>query len=261
MRTRRFLAAVAVCASFAARLGAQNPADHPEQYAAADIAAGAVIYSRTCANCHGLSGTGVGGIDLHRGLLPRARTDAALRTVITTGFPQAGMPPFRMTEDELRAVVAFVRAGWETTSDPPPVTPGDVARGKALTEGKGACLSCHRVNDRGSFSGPDLTDIGRARSLGSIWKSLVDPSASMRPINRPVRVVMKDGKVVTGRRLNEDTYTVQLMGENGQLIGLVKSELKEYAVGTTSPMPSFKNTLTAPELADVLAYMFALKGQ
>lgn len=249
-----------MCAALAGRLGAQNLADHPEQYAAADIAAGTLIYGRTCANCHGLSGTGVGGIDLHRGLLLRARTDAALRTVITTGFPQAGMPPFRLSEDELRAVIAFVRAGWDVTSDPPPVTPGDVARGQALTEGKGACLTCHRISNRGAFSGPDLTDIGRARSAGSIWKSLVDPSSSMRPINRPVRALAKDGKVVTGRRLNEDTYTVQLVGESGQLIGLVKSDLKEYSVGTTSPMPSFKDTLTAAELADVLAYLVSLKG-
>ena len=105
-----------------------------------------------------------------------------------------------------------------------------------------------------------MTDIGRARAASSIWKSLIDPSASMRPINRPVRAVTKDGKVVTGRRLNEDTYTVQLVGPNGELIGLVKSELKEWSVSVISPMPSFKGTLTTQELADVLGYLVSLKG-
>src|SRR5438105_4597802 len=61
--------------------------DHPEQYAPADVIAGARIYNAMCVNCHGVSGTGVGGIDLRHGLLPRARTDAALQAVIATGFP------------------------------------------------------------------------------------------------------------------------------------------------------------------------------
>ena len=63
-----------------ARVLAQNAApDHPEQYAPADVVAGARVYNATCVNCHGVSGTGVGGIDLRRGLLPRARTDRPCR--------------------------------------------------------------------------------------------------------------------------------------------------------------------------------------
>ena len=67
--------------------------------------------------------------------------------------------------------------------------------------------------------------------------------------------------MVTGRRLNEDTYTVQPAGPNGELIGLVKSELKEYSISITSTMPSFKEKLTPQELADVLGYLVSLKGQ
>ena len=63
----------------------------------------------------------------------------------------------------------------------------------------------------GSRAGPDLTDIGAARTPAAIHRSLIDPTGSMRPINRPVRAVTRDGAVVTGRRLNEDTYTVQIV--------------------------------------------------
>lgn len=259
MRMTAFLAgAISLC--LAARGTAQNPPDHPEPYPASDIAAGAGLYSRTCINCHGVSGTGVGGIDLHRGLLPRARTDEMLKAVVTSGFPQAGMPAFKFTADELRAIVAYVRAGLDAATEAAPVAPGDAARGKTLVEGKGQCLSCHRIHEAGAFSGPDLTEVGRARAPASIWRSLVDPSSSMRPINRPVRAVTRDGRVVTGRRLNEDTYTVQLMTDDGRLVGLVKDELREWSVGTISPMPAQKGRLTPQELADVLGYLVSLKG-
>src|SRR5581483_6171735 len=144
-------------------------------------------------------------------------------------------------------------------ADGPPVALGDAARGRGVFEGKGKCLSCHRVGEKGAFAGPDLTDVGRTRVPPSLRRSLLDPTSSMRPINRPVRAVTRDGRTITGRRLNEDTYTVQLITDDGRLVGLVKSDLKEWSVAATSPMPSFKDALTPDELADLLAYLVSLK--
>jgi hypothetical protein len=83
----------------------------------------------------------------------------------------------------------------------------------------------------------------------------------MMPINRPVRAVTRDGKIVNGRRLNEDTYTVQLIDEQGTLVSLIKADLREYTILTVSPMPSYGATLTQDELADVVAYLLSLKGR
>ena len=116
------------------------------------------------------------------------------------------------------------------------------------------------MNDKGQDSGPDLTAIGRARTPLSLQRTLIDPTGSMLPINRPVRAVRRDGSVIKGRRLNEDTYTVQIMSEQGRLVPLLKAELREWSVGTTSPMPSYKDTLTPEELADLVAYLVSLKG-
>ena len=82
----------------------------------------------------------------------------------------------------------------------------------------------------------------------------------MVPINRPIRAVTNEGVVINGRRLNEDTYTVQLIDERGRLVSLVKSDLNEYTVLTTSPMPSYEGKLTPDEVADLLAYLLSLKG-
>ena len=83
----------------------------------------------------------------------------------------------------------------------------------------------------------------------------------MMPINRPVHVVTKKGKAIDGRRLNEDTYTVQMADGDGRLYSLVKSELREFKISTRSEMPSFEGKFTSAELADVVAYLLSLKGQ
>jgi cytochrome c oxidase cbb3-type subunit III len=233
--------------------------DHPGQYAAGDIDAGSRLYYANCAQCHGATGIGVGGIDLRRGRLPRAATDDALAAVVTSGVPGTGMPPSRFTSDEMRALVAFVRAGLGADPNATPVKLGNAPRGRSVFEGKGRCLECHRVAMEGSRSGPDLTDIGAARTPAAIQRSLLDPTGGMRPINRPVRALRRDGSTITGRRLNEDSYTVQIITAEGRLVSLVKEELREWTVSVTSPMPSYKGTLSADDLADLVAYLVSLR--
>ena len=82
----------------------------------------------------------------------------------------------------------------------------------------------------------------------------------MWPINRPVVVVTGNGERLTGRRLNEDTYTVQLIDERERLRSFDKADLREYTVLMESPMPSYADRLSAEELADLLAYLVSLKG-
>ncbi len=89
----------------------------------------------------------------------------------------------------------------------------------------------------------------------------MDPSSQMMPINRPVRAVTRDGKTINGRRLNEDTYTVQLIDDQERLVSLVKADLREYTILTVSPMPSYRDRLTQDEVADVVAYLLSLKGR
>ena len=68
------------------------------------------------------------------------------------------------------------------------------------------------------------------------------------------------GKVIAGRRLNEDTYTVQLIDADEHLVSLVKADLREYTIITSSAMPSYKGKLDSSELDDIVAYLRTLKG-
>jgi putative heme-binding domain-containing protein len=107
---------------------------------------------------------------------------------------------------------------------------------------------------------PDLSDIGATRAADALWRSLLDPTSAMRPINRPVRIVTKDGRTISGRRLNEDTYSVQIMDDHEKLMSLMKSDLREFTVLKVSTMPSYKGTLTTQEIADIVSYLVSLKG-
>lgn len=250
----RSAAVVLLAVVLGARGGAQ---DHPGQYSQADIDIGARLYNTQCVQCHGPNGDQVSGIDLRRGQFRLASSDEDLAQIIRQGTP-GGMPPFALPPAEMTGVIAFIRAGLDPAARP--VRIGTASRGQAIVQGKGGCLGCHRVNGVGSRVAPDLSDVGAARTAEAIHRSLVDPSSGMMPINRPVRIVTKDGRTISGRRLNEDTYTVQLIDDEEQLHSLVKADLRSFVVETTSPMPSYAERLTADELADVIAYLLTLKG-
>jgi putative heme-binding domain-containing protein len=139
---------------------------------------------------------------------------------------------------------------------------GDVARGKAIFEGKGDCLGCHRVKVTGSRSGPDLTMIGRERRATRAYleRALLDPDADVASANRGVRVTLKkDGTVVTGRLLNQDMFTVELVDGQGNTKLFTKSELSNVTIVTKGLMPSYKGRLSSEEVADVVSYLSSLK--
>jgi putative heme-binding domain-containing protein len=155
-------------------------------------------------------------------------------------------------------IVAYLRSAAESRKNV--AVGGDAARGKTIFDGKGDCATCHRVNGVGSRVGPDLSRVGQLRRTIELEQSLLDPAAEVLPANRFYRVTTKDGVSATGRLLNHDTFTVQLLDSKEQLRSFVKSDLKEYGFVAT-PMPSYKGRLNAQETADVLSYLVSLKGR
>ena len=231
---------------------------HDPQYAEADITYGATLYAARCVTCHGPQGDAIGGVNLGTGVFKTAFADRDLDRVIRAGS-SAGMPAFALDSAEMAGIIAYIRN--MNAVDVSTVKTGDSARGRVLFSGKGNCTSCHRVGRTGSGVAPNLSDIGAVRSPGSLQRTLLDPSSQMMPVNRPVRVVTKDGTVINGRRLNEDTYSLQLIDDGERLHSFVKADLREFTIAKTSPMPSAKGVLSDAEIADMLAYLLTLKGQ
>jgi putative heme-binding domain-containing protein len=225
-----------------------------------DIEDGSRLFRNACVNCHGPDGNEVAGIDLGRGQFRRATSDADLIRIIRNGIPDTPMPPSNFSEAEATRIVAYLRSLADSTRSVSAT--GDTARGQAVFEGTGTCTSCHRVNGNGSRLGPDLSEIGQLRRAVDLERSLLDPDAEVLPANRSYRVVTKNGGVMTsGRLLNLDTFTVQLIDAKQQLRSFSKSDLREHGFVEKTPMPSFKEKLTPQELADVVSYLVSLKGR
>jgi mono/diheme cytochrome c family protein len=71
---------------------------------------------------------------------------------------------------------------------------------------------------------------------------------------------MQDGTAVTGRLLNLDTFTIQMMDSKEQLRSFLKKNLREFGFVGKSSMPSYRNKLSGEEVADLVAYLVTLKG-
>jgi putative heme-binding domain-containing protein len=259
----RWTRAVPVCAgvclwaAFAAPTLAQQ---HVGEYAQADVQRGEQLFETRCTSCHGDAGNQVPGVALLSGSFRRASDDAQLKGVIRGGIPGTGMPQGNYSDAELTALVAYLRTSAASRTTSSGIRLGDAARGAAIFHDKGQCEKCHRVGGTGGFRGPNLSEIGVTRSDRSLLQSMVEPSAEIIPLNQELRVVTRRGQTVVGRRMNEDTHSIQMIQEEqGRLIAIMKSDIREIAPVKVSPMPSYKGKLSDSEIADVLAYLRSLK--
>ena len=217
---------------------------------------GEQLYKENCIECHGPEGDEVPDVDLGRGRFRRATTDPELVGIVLRGIPNTAMPPSNFSEAQASAIVQFLRAKASRAA----ASAGNAANGRALFTGKGNCTSCHRVSGSGARTGPDLSDIGRMRHSTDIERAIVEPDFIVVPSNRYIRLVTRDGATITGRMLNQDMFTVQLIDSKEQLRSLARADLKEFTFIDKSPMPSFRGKLTAQEISDLVSYLVSLQG-
>ena len=252
-----------LCVFVFAAIGAIGLAAQEHSYTPADIENGSRLFQSTCAGCHGQNGDGVAGTDLSRGQFRRATSDTDIIKIIQTGIAGTTMPPHNLTDTQAGTIVAYLRnmATIRRGATPDVLRGvGDATRGKALFEGKGQCATCHRVNGKGPRLAPDLSEVGATRPLPELFQALLDPDATMRAGNRFYQVITRDGAKITGRLLNQDSFSVQLIDANERLVSLPKSNLREYGYVKSSPMPSVRDKLSPAEVDDVVGYLVTLKG-
>jgi putative heme-binding domain-containing protein len=226
---------------------------------AQDIDDGGRVFRNTCANCHGPDGDEVAGIDLGRNIFRRAKTDQDLVQIIRSGVPGTAMPASDMPVAQAEQIVAYLRSVAATKRSASAL--GNFDRGRALFEGKAACTTCHRVNGSGARLGPDLSNVGQLRRAVELETSVVDPGKEVQYTNRTYRVVTKDGSTITGRLLNLDSFSIQMLDSKEQLRSFDKAGLRDFGFVDVSPMPSYKAKLTEQELADIVSYLVSLKGK
>jgi cytochrome c oxidase cbb3-type subunit III len=283
MRIHKTLALFALGFGCAIYLAAGAPAAQQHSYSQQQIDAGRALYDGNCGRCHNDDGAGVTGIELFK-QIRRANSDEDIAKIVQAGIPGTSMPPHQFTTEQAMNVVAYLRSMVGVTPGSSAGTGrgsglvGDAARGKTVFESKGGCTSCHTVDGAGGKPGPDLgPPPARAGGPGGgpgggrggrgappptaavLERAILDPDADVAIPYRVFQVVTKSGQTIRGTLLNQDTFSIQLRDQTGELRAFQKSDLKSHAF-QPSPMPSARGRLTPQEVADVVAYLISLRA-
>lgn len=134
------------------------------------------------------------------------------------------------------------------------------AGAEVFASGKGACVVCHRAGGVGGAIGPDLSTIGRIRTAGDLYESILYPSESIARDFDTYEVVLKSGAVRTGLIHGQTAQALDLVNPAGQKEAIPHREVATIRRIPTSLMPmGLEQTLSAEELRDLVAWLLEQK--
>jgi cytochrome c oxidase cbb3-type subunit 3 len=223
------------------------------------IELGRAIFRVWCAPCHGIRAQGGRGPDLTRGSYNNGNRDSDLFRVISRGVRGTEMPSFGSDLDSasIWLLVSFLRS---TEPEASPVV-GDRSAGERLFWGRAGCGQCHLVRNRGGRLGPDLTKVGRQRSVSYLRESILSPGADLSPGYETITVVTHDGRNIVGVHRRLDNFSMELMDVAGKLYSFRRSQLASVIRENRSLMPdSYSRLFSKSELDDIVAYLTSLRG-
>jgi cytochrome c oxidase cbb3-type subunit III len=257
MHRRRFTILGALVVSLAAFGLAQDRAVNPLRDDANAVRTGTSLFQAGCSDCHGIDAKGVLGPDL-TALWAAGASDERLFQTIRQGVSGTPMPSSRLADEEIWSILAYLR--MLATSVPVTATSGDAAHGEQVFWMR--CGSCHRVNGRGGYLGPDLSRVGSSRSRELLVRDIRDASASFVPGYKPVTLVTSDGRRIRGVKKNEDAYSIRIMDTSERLVGYSRAGLRDVIDENRSLMPDFPaGRLSDRDLDDLLGFLGTLRSK
>lgn len=227
---------------------------------AAVAAKGRALYNNTCTICHGPDGAAGGrGPALAASRRYVRRTDSELFDAVVKGIAGTEMPATGLAPGEAWAIVAYIRSLRAVAAEVS--VPGDRGRGAEVfwSEKQGRCGRCHMIRGRGGRLGPDLSDLGAEMSLARIREALTLPRPHPSRGYRPVTVVTRDGREISGVAKNEHNFSIQILGEDDRLHLFIHDEIEEIRFDDRPLMPrDYDERLSGTEFQNLLAYLSRL---
>ncbi|MCB1228467.1 MAG: c-type cytochrome, partial [Verrucomicrobiales bacterium] len=186
------------------------------------------------------------------GSLPRNQIDAASRRrLLASGFGERAEAALQAPANAPREEVL---KAWAGVLD----LPGDATRGKAVFAT--ACVACHRLEEVGNAVGPDLAAL-TDHSPQAMLVAILDPNRAVEDKFVTYAVSTKDGGALVGMIADENASGFTLRQADGSARAVLRSELASMTSIGMSLMPEgLENTLSKPQLADVIAYLGSLGG-
>ena len=219
---------------------------------------GKLLFESHCALCHGIDGSGGRGPSLRRRKLVRGADKEALKSLIENGIPPEMPDAWFLSKGEIASVAAYVRT---LSNAPPEALPGDPARGKAIYARSG-CSACHILAGEGSGFGPDLSEVGARRGSARLRETLENPAKTIPDNFLLIETTTDSGQTVRGIRLNEDTFSIQLKDQQGNIYSFRKSDLRNLKkLRGETPMPAYASVFSSAELDDLVKFLAAQRGK
>ena len=139
---------------------------------------------------------------------------------------------------------------------------GDAAKGREVffRAGEASCATCHRVQGRGRWVGPDLSTIGAKGSKDELLRSILNPSAAIGYNFRSTVAALADGRVLTGLAVEDTPDRLVLKTADGGRVALKPSEVEERRTSDASLMPEgLAQAMSDADLVDLLAFLSSLR--
>jgi putative heme-binding domain-containing protein len=206
-----------------------------------------------------------GGHSFH-GFLRNIRADAIkslsdqerkeLKTVLAVE-PRPTEPKFTTKERP------FVKK-WTVDELVPVVEKGlkarDFERGRNLF-GETKCFACHRFNNEGGGTGPDLTQVSGRFGARDLLESIIEPSKVISDQYQAIVVTDTDGRVVVGRIVNLANDGIHIntdMLDPDKIVVIDRNKIDTIEPSKVSMMPEgLIDTLTRDEILDLVAYLYS----
>ncbi|WP_153556825.1 c-type cytochrome [Roseimaritima sediminicola] len=140
----------------------------------------------------------------------------------------------------------------------------DFLNGRKMFAAAG-CYACHRFQNQGGMTGPDLTTSGRRYSVRDLLDQVVNPSKVINDQFSSVKILTDDGRmhsgviVNLGVRRNGGAIVLNTdLTDPNQRVTINRDTIEELVVSKTSPMPAgLFNRMTKEEILDLTAYLIS----
>jgi putative heme-binding domain-containing protein len=173
----------------------------------------------------------------------RRHRDKTVRAAVERHFGRDASPT-SVSDDRLQRMALVARRGG-----------GDPMKGRELYRGKTGCAACHVLFGEGGRIGPDLTPYDR-RNLEAMLLAIVNPAAEIREGYENITITTRDGRLLSGFKVEADDHRLVLRGLDGQNLTVAREDILSLEASEHSLMPEgLLNPLTDAELRDFFAFL------
>ena len=220
---------------------------------------GQSLFVQNCAFCHGRdAGGGENGPDLTRSKL--VAEDAAgdkIGPVVLNGRQEKGMPRFKLGEQEVKDLAAFIHAqkilaesqkGGRRGVEAADLQTGNVEAGKTYFNGAGKCAGCH--SPTGDFA-----------RLASRYEGLRLEQRMLYPHGAVASIVvtLPGGEKLSGKLAYRDEFTIGMHDTNGWYHSWPINAVKFTVDAPADAHAKLLSQYTDDDIHNLMAYLQTLR--